>query len=125
MEFDQVYYDNIVNWIQKQCEGTYQLSDLISDMSTKNKFVFHVKKYIENRGFDQLEVTFNTAYSAIRINEYFASIISSQAAQERQRQQNVANIQNDLKQAATRPLFASEAPTTTTINQNSKRPKGL
>lgn len=129
MDFDKEYYDNIVAWIQQQTEGVYPLSELIEDMSTKNKFILHVKTYIECRGIDQLEVTFNTAFSSIRINEYFASIVASHEAaeriQERHRQQNVDKILAEEKAAKTRPMFHSVPVASTTINQSSKRPKGL
>jgi len=85
IQFDAEYYRRLHAFLNQQDDVRYKISDLSDD---PEKFIFHVKYYIDTRTGDDLHVEFNSlteteimygaTYSEIRVLEFFSGIISQQ-----------------------------------------------
>lgn len=74
MTFDTEYFNGIAAFFNKKDNVTYNVSDLTND---NDKFVFHVKYYIDHRQADMCEVVFSEDYSQVRVIEYFETLINA------------------------------------------------
>ena len=88
MEIDLEYYKGIHDWLQKQDNVILNIDELTDNYE---KFIFHIKHYIDNRTPDDIEIELNsfsesevmhgcTTHTQIRVLEFFESKIRDNAA---------------------------------------------
>lgn len=84
MIFDAEYYNGLHSWIQTQDGKTFSIDELTEDY---DKFVFHIKYYIDNRTKEDLALELNsisetesmyglTKHTQIRVLEFFEGKVS-------------------------------------------------
>jgi hypothetical protein len=105
VKFDAEYYNRIYKFLNQQDDVRYKISDLTDD---PEKFIFHIKYYIDNRGKEDLEVEFNSlseteimhgaTYSEIRILEFFEGKVK-----DRQREKLINKIWQQSQQVKNKP----------------------
>ncbi len=99
MDFDKEYYDRLYSFFQSNDDVVFDIeNELLEDKRDKNKFIFHVKLYIENRQPHETEVTFNAVYTKLRLTEFFDNVIrSSERNKDRNEKQKSVNIQQTIE----------------------------
>lgn len=73
MQFDPEYYNTIFSWIQKNEDSVHVVAELAE---IPERFVFHLKHYIDTRQEMDLVIDFNDDYSKFRIYEFMDGILS-------------------------------------------------
>ncbi len=113
MEFDKEYYQGLYQWIQLQDGKTFDINDLTEDY---DKFVFHLKFYIETRTpddavleFDSIsesEMMYGIKWTKIKILEFFDGKISDN--QRLKTHENFMRAQKDEENK--KPHFVMQTP---------------
>jgi hypothetical protein len=70
MQFEPEYYNKLSDFFNTKDGITYNLEDLTDD---PERFIFHVKNYIDNTVGDMVHVEFSNDYKKIRVLEFFES----------------------------------------------------
>jgi hypothetical protein len=112
MIIDQEYFHQLKNWIQLQDGKTFNIDEMTEDYE---KFVFHLKFYINNRTPDDAVLEFNSLteteemygvkYTQFRVLEFFEGKVS-----DNQRIKLMASVDVMQKQERMEHLAQKSAP---------------
>lgn len=66
--FDIEYFNKLSDFLNSKDNIIYEVEDLTNE---HEKFIFHIKYYIDNRSSDLIHVEFNSDYSKLKVYEFF------------------------------------------------------
>lgn len=72
ISFDTEYFNKLSKWLNSKDNIIYDINEMSAD---PEKFIFHVKYYIDNRTGDMVHVEFNDEFTKIHVLCFFTGKI--------------------------------------------------